>query len=528
MFDFLIKNAQIADGTGKSFRHADLAVKNGKIAAVGNLSSCEALYCKNAEGSILCPGFIDIHTHSDWSLPLDTRQESQIRQGVTTQFAGLCGYSYAPLTEKTKSEIIQNKTVIPNWKSFSDYLARYRNNIPTNFAFFVGHGTLRILAMPKGDRKREATRQEISLMQKYLADCLEQGAIGLSTGLEYFPGKGASKKELLALLEVIHEYNALHACHIKNRDNYARSSFIEIMELAKISKSRLQISHINCKYGRADNTLKQVLAAADWFREEGTEIGMDIIPSIWNHSALTALLPLWALNLSVQELKNALNSKAMHEKLIQNDEPFMLLHVQGQWDKIFIFDIENHKEHIGKTIAELAEIFKLSPWQTVFKILSEEENPHSVMFAGKCFYEEDIEYAIQNPYCCVCSDSVSQAIDGPAKNLRITPDSFTWAERFIRTYVFEKKLLSLPEAIHKLTGLPAALARIEQRGEIKEGNYADLVLLNPDKLSDSATFSDFAKYPQGIELVTVNGHIVYEQNTRFEINPGSIISCCQK
>ncbi len=525
MANIVIKNAIIIDGSNTSPFCGDVAIDGDKIIAVGNLSHYSAANVIDGTNKILCPGFIDIHTHSDFSIHFDQRAESQIRQGVTTQIVGLCGYSNAPITKELAKEIIIPQTIQPTWESFQEYLSVIEEQkTATNLGFLIGHGTLRILAMPKENRIREATKQEISVMQNILEKCFHEGAIGLSTGFEYFPGRGAKNKEILSLLEIVNKYHTIHACHTKNRDLFALSSFTEAIELAKNSHTKLQISHVNCKFGRLEKTMERFLTICNWYREEGVEIGLDVIPSIWNHANITALLPIWALNLSTEKLLNVLQDESMHKKLMENDEPFMQLHIHNHWDKIFIFDAHIHKEHIGKSIAEIAEIFQCSPWQVVFKLLvNEKEFLHSLMFIGDCFNHNDIKTALTDPFCCVCSDSVAQAIDGITKDLRITPDSFTWAERFILDYTKKTYLLSLQEAIYKLTGLPAKLANIKQRGLIKENYFADIVLLDMEALGDTATFTNFATYPQGVELVIVNGEIAYQNNTRTASLTGKVL-----
>ncbi len=525
MAQTLIKNALVIDGTNAKPYQADIIIKDDKIYEIGKVSSSFSGKIIDGTNKIICPGFIDIHTHSDFTIHFDNRAESQIRQGVTTQVVGLCGYSNAPLTKETQKEILVPSTIQPTWNNFKEYLNTIEENkTATNIACLVGHGTLRILAMPQGSRIREANLDEIKIMQNLLAKCFEEGAIGLSTGLEYFPGKAAKNFELLQLLQIVKEYNTYHSCHTKNRDLFALSSFTEIIEIAHISQTKLQISHVNCKYGRRDNIMKNFLTICNWYREEGVQIGMDVIPSIWNHANITALLPSWALDLSIPKLLSALEDTTLHTKLMHNDEPFMQLHVQNQWDKIYIFDAIIHKENIGKTIAQLSEEFHLSPWETIFKLLiDEKEYLHSLMFIGECFNKNDIITALSDPYCCVCSDSIAQASDGPTSTMRITPDSFTWAERFINDYTQKEKILSLQEAIYKLTHLPAQLANIKERGCIKENYYADLVLIDINKLSDQATFQNFNSYPEGIELVMVNGTTVFENGKRSSHLPGKII-----
>ena len=524
--DILIQNGSIIDGSGASAFAGDIAIKDGKIIAVGSLGSCEAKRVIDAKGQVVAPGFIDIHTHTDFTIQLDNRCESQIRQGVTTEVVGLCGASNAPCTESTRSEIIRPEILKGNWTSFSSYLSALDSAKPgTNLACLVGHGTLRTITMPASTRSREASADEIKAMQYELEKCFEAGAFGLSTGLEYFPGKAANSYELEQLCSVIAKHNTFHACHIRNRDMHGLSAYLEVLEVARNSGSRLQISHMNNKYGRPEKTMERALKMIEWMRDDGVCVGMDVIPSIWNHSFASALLPLWALDLSIPELLSVLKDPKKKSALMHNPEPYMQLHVQGKWDKIYILDAKKTHRYIGMNLAEIAKEKNCdSGWDALFALfIEEEETLHSIVFTGECFPMDDIMEVLQDPYCCVCSDSVASATDGVTKDIKISPDTFTWAERFLRTFILEKKLLSLPEAIRRLTSLPAAQAGIQNRGLIKDGYCADIVVFRPEELNDNATFVDSACYPTGINTVLINGQVVLHDTVRASEQSGMIL-----
>lgn len=533
--DILIKNASIIDGSGSPAFNSDIAIKDGKILAIGNFETSQSNKVINAEGQILTPGFIDIHNHSDQTIVLDNRSESQVRQGVTTEVVGLCGMSSAPLAEATQDEkdSQDNKNTAKKWSSFASYLEFLDSvNPATNIACLVGHGPLRTMTMPASSRSRMATLDEIRAMQYELEKCFESGAFGLSTGLEYFPGKAASAYELEQLCSVVAKYDLFHACHIRNRDLHALSGYLEALEIARNSNSKLQISHINPKFGRPEKTMSRVLQMIEWMQDDGVLVGADVIPSIWNHTYASALLPNWALDLPLEKLLDILKNTDERHILTYNHEPFMQLHVQNQWDKIYILDAKKTARYIGMSFADIAkkENYK-SGWDALFSLLLEEgEDLHSIIFTGDCFPMEDIMEVLQAPYCSVCSDGVASAIDGATKNIKTSPDTFTWLERFLRIFVLEKKIMTLPEAIRRLTSLPASQAGIQKRGLIKEGYYADITLFNPEKLNDDGMFSTPSKfsispsqYPTGIHTVIINGQIALQENVRSNEHSGMVL-----
>lgn len=525
MVDLIIKNGTIIDGTGTDAFIADIAIKGDKIIAIGKLDGMETERLIDASGQCVSPGLVDIHTHTDFTIQFDNRAESQIRLGVTTEVIGLCGASLAPCTEESRKEILGQLHLSGTWTNFGSYLEALDACKPaTNLACMVGHGTLRTIVMPATMRSRLASQSEIESMQEYLNNSLLEGAFGLTTGLEYYPGKAASANELEQLCTLLTKYNALHACHTRNRDLHGLSGYLEVLEVARNSGSKLQISHINCKYGRHNKNMERALEMINWMRQDGVTVGMDVIPSHWNHSHLSALLPSWALDLSPADLIKVIQDPQRKNSLTENHEPFMQLHVLGQWDKIYIFGADKTKRYIGASIADIAKEKSCTGWDAVFSLFEEEEGKlGSLIFAGKCFPIEDVETVLADPYCAVCSDGAATSNDGPTKNIKISPDTFTWSERFIREFVQDKKLLSLSEAIRRMTSLPASQIGLEKRGTLAEGFYADILIMNPEQLNDTATFENPTVYPQGINTVIVNGKIALHENVRSSEHSGEVL-----
>lgn len=523
--DILIKNGCIVDGTGVLGCSGDIAISGDTICAIGQLDGVEARCTIDATGCHVTPGFIDTHTHSDFSLVGDSRQESQIRQGVTTQVVGLCGFSSAPCTEEQRSSIVPPHILNSQWCSFAEYLEALAAASPaTNVACLVGHGTLRMLSMPPSSRGRTATEEEIASMAVQLDACLRAGAFGMSSGLEYYPGKAASQYELEQLACVLAEHGAFHACHTRNRDVHALSGYLEVLEVARNTQSHLHISHVNPKFGRQEATMRHVREMIGWMRDEGATVSLDVIPSIWNHTWVSALLPQWALDLPREQLLACLQDRSRHALLTYNASPFMQLHVQGHWDKVFLFDARKTRRHIGKTFAQIAEEYSCSGWEVVFSLLLEEgDEMDSLVFAGDCFSLSDVKEILKDSYCTVCSDTVASGIDGAFKDLHVTPDTYVWCERFLKGSMTGQYGLSFEESVRRLTSLPAEILGIRNRGILKKGNAADIVVLRTDSLADTATMENHAMYPNGIRTVIVNGSVALDSGIRSQEHCGEVL-----
>lgn len=527
MFDIIIENGTIIDGSGTSHFHADIGIKDEKIIALENLESAIAKERYNAKGCFVTPGFIDIHTHSDLTVQTDSRQESQIRQGVTTQLMGLCGYGFAPCTNESRKAFEQAKSLpsVPTtWYSFADYLEILDKTQPaTNMCALVGHGTIRSLAMPETSTQ-SADFSDIAKMCAILEKSLEEGAFGISTGLEYFPGKASQYIELEKLCQVIGKYGATHASHVRNRDMYCLSGFLEPIEIARNSNSHLQISHVNPKFGRPDSTMDTLLHIINTARAEGCRIDLDVMPTNWNHTNAKNLLPLWSHTLSLEELLPIFNSKDGRIRLQDNPTPMWQLAVQNKWDRIYVLAANKTKRFIGKSIAEVGELLSQSPFDALCALLVEEaETMGSLRLTSNSFYTEDIIKALSDPYCSVCSDAMSVALDGPYADKVSSPNTYTWAESFLREFVRDGKHISLERAIHKLTALPASQINLKDRGLIKKGYYADIVIFNLENLHDEATISNPNVYPEGIQSVFVNGTCAFHENARNNLHTGKVL-----
>jgi N-acyl-D-aspartate/D-glutamate deacylase len=529
MFETVITGGTIVDGTGTKAIHCDVGIKDGKITAMGKLENAETAQKISAKGCVVAPGFIDVHTHSDASIQTDSRSESQIRQGVTTELVGLCGYGLAPCTDQTREALLtawcSTATEVETfWHSFEEYLSAVEQAHPaTNIAALVSHAALRYMVM-NNKCAREATEEEIQQMVSLLDKSLEQGGFGLSTGLEYYPGKQAATNELEALCRVVGRHEGMHASHVRNRDKYALLGFAEVLEVARNTGSRLQISHINPKYGRPDSTICNTLAMIEATRREGVYVGMDVMPTNWNYTSGKALLPIWAHDLPHDELMSLLQSPEGRTKLLDNPTPIWQLPVDGKWDLICHFSGTHTMRYAGKAMAEIAEEKGCSGWEALCALLAEEgQDMMSLRLSSNAFFTDDIVEVLQDPFCSVCSDTISGGVDGPFSNMRVAPNTYTWCERYLRHFILEKKVVSLEEGIRRITSLPAEQIGLEKRGRLAPGYCADVVIFSPDKLNDNATMKEPNVYPTGIQTVLVNGVKALHNDERNKNHAGQVL-----
>ncbi len=514
MVDTLIINGMVIDGSGRDAYKADIAIINGKISAIGDLSTLESKEVIDAQGACVAPGFIDVHTHSDMTLFYEPRQVSQIRQGVTTQIGGLCGTGLAPITEKGKALMAKSFGVAdPKWSDFASYID-YANsmNLGTNIGFFVGHGTLRLNAMDNPIAPNPSV-EEMKAMADMLEDSIKAGAFGMTTGLEYNPGKASEMHELEVLCNVLAKYDALHASHTRNRDKFYIHAINEVIDVTRATGARLQISHINPKYGCHDSTIQDLYDMINHAREAGFYVTADVMPSQWNHTGAMAILPLWAQNIPADELRQLLSTKEGRAKLKDNPTPVWQLVAQEKWDRVYQFGGVKTKDTIGLSLAEIAQIKNCSGWDAFCSLLLAEDGTDftSVMLTSDAFSIDDIAIALEDPYTSVVSDGMGLATDGPLAERIFAPNTYDWISAYFHNFVFnDNPLLSLEEAIAKLTAIPAMQLGIMDRGMIDLGQCADITIFRPENIKSNVTLKNPRAYVEGIEQVLVNGKTAYK------------------
>ena len=520
-----MKTAASRTAPGKPAFAADIGVRGDKIAAVGNLKEAKARERLDASGLVVAPGFIDIHTHSDFSLLARGAAESQALQGVTFEVVGNCGHSCAPIgkTESPhKLTLGYEPSIRIDWATFNGYLSRLEKAaLGVNVASFVGHCTLRHAVMRGAPRP--ATDGETAAMKKLLEESLEQGAIGFSTGLEYNPGKAARSEEIAELCKAAGRRRALYATHVRNRDLFYEAGFGEALACARAAGARLQISHIVTKFGAPRHAMEHTMEMVDWSKREGLDVAFDMIPHNWSPTWVAAMLPIWAFDGGLKKLLRRLKSPKEREKMRHNPMPIWQLVPAGRWRDILIFNSPRNPGLCGMTLADIARRRrKRDVTDMLFDLMLEEgETLMDLTWIGRNFAEADNKTALAEPDCVVISDGVT--VGSGQRDKVVSPSVCGWAARFLQRYVREMKLMTLEEGVRRLTGLPAARLGVKNRGIIAKGKFADIAVFSYESLRDRSTVKHPERHPVGIRHVLVNGQFAVRNGKRTPVNNGRVI-----
>ena len=532
MYDLVIKKGSIIDGSGKKSFVGDIGITAGMIRDIADDLQANGKKEINAEGYVVCPGFIDIHSHSDFTLLINPRAESKIRQGITTELVGNCGFTAAPVNRAYFTELMHylvNTVILDqdekkewNWPTQRDFIGKIEEKgTAINIASLVGHGTLRVAVM--GLAKREASRIELNTMRKMLEKEMQSGIIGLSTGLEYIPGSYATWNELVELTEVVAKYNGIYTTHLKSEGDYLIKCISEAIEIADKSKVSLEISHLKAagslNWGKVSDAVKMIEQA----RQNGVKVDFDLYPYLAFGSGLLDLLPPWAReNLAILQDKE-LRKKVLNE-MKNGKEGWENPMLGANWNmvKIAALKTTKNKRYEGLAIKQIAEKMGCSPEQAVLKLLAEEQGAVKMIFWAMC--EQDLNFLIKHPLAMFCTDGRAVAPYGKLAAGKIHPRYYGSYPRLLGYYVREKGLLTLEEAIRKMTSLPARKLNLKDRGLVKHGYQADLTIFKEEEVIDLASYQDPHQYPRGIEYVLVNGEVVIAEGEHTGKLPGKVLS----
>ena len=522
-FDLIIKNGTVIDGLqSKGFR-GDLGVVGEKITAIGNLQASKAKLVLDASKRVVSPGFIDIHTHTDATeILINPKGESKIRQGVTLEVGGNCGGSSFPLRPEISEEEKKYTAEFGfarDWTDLEGLLSRvHSQGLAFNYATLVGQGTVRHFVM--GDVRRAPTPEEMAEMKELVARAMQQGAFGISSGLEYTPSGFASTEELIELCKAVASYGGFYATHIRSEDRFVVEAVAEAIHIAEAAGLPLQISHF--KAVGTTNWWKTpfIIDLLDNAVNRGILATADRYPYTAYSTGLSINFPQWALEggseAFVERLKNPAERQKMHDETMEK--------LKGTpWENILItnLEIEDNKELIGKNLAEAAALRRKDPYVFCCDLLIEEGGDVSIVGFGMS--EEDTEVVLRHPRLMVASDGSALAPYGPLSQGLPHPRNYGTFPRFLGHYVREKKTVTLPEAIRKMTYMPAAKLGLEDRGMIKKGTFADLVVFDPETVADRATYTAPEQYPVGIDYVIVHGRVVLDHGQHTGELPGNIL-----
>ncbi len=521
-YSLIIKGGVIVDGTGSPPFRADIGVKGDTIAKIGDLTGSSAERIIDASGLIVTPGFIDIHNHSDLGIFAVPTADNYIRQGVTTLVVGNCGFSPAPITELNRDHIEKMLRSLgveeqAGWETYPEYLdALDKLEKSINVAPLIGHNTIRGAVMGLEDRR--PTRRELREMRRIVQEALRAGAHGLSTGLIYIPGVYAGTEEIIELAKPVGRVGGLYATHMRNEGEMIIDAVTEAIRIGLESGARVEISHLKVS-GRANwGKMDTVLGIIEDYARRMYDVSADAYAYTASSTSLTAALPPWAVEGGAGKLVERLKNPEERERIRREIEREGLMSGRRLfWDDLSISYSPSHPEYEGRKISTLAEEQEIDPFDLVVSLLIEDEAGTGIIIHG--MMEEEVRQAISHPLVAISSDG---SVKKPGRG-KPHPRNYGAFPRIIAKYVREERVLSLPEAVRKMTSLPARKMRLWDRGILRPGMKADIVVFNYHTIKDTATFSNPHSYPKGIYYVIVNGAIVVDEEKHTGAKPGRLL-----
>ena len=522
-YDVLIKNGQIIDGSGLPSFTGDIGIKADTIAEIGNLKNASGKIEINAEGLAVAPGFINMLSWATESLIEDGRSHSDIRQGVTLEVLGE-GESMGPLNDKMKYDMIKAQGDIKydiEWTTLGEYLEFLeRRGVSTNIASFVGATSLRVYTI--GYENRAPTGPELDTMKMLLRQAMEEGAVGLSSAIQYVPASFAKTDELIELCKETAKYDGMYISHIRDEGNKLLPALDEIIATAKEAGIRSEVYHLK-QVGKSNwDKLGDVIRKADSARAAGIQITADMYNYTASSTGFDIIMPDWVQEGGFDEWAKRLGNPAIREK-ISPEITDAIIQKTGSADKVLIigFNTDSLKYLTGKTLAEIAKMRNKSPEETVMDLVIQDHSRVGVVYFSMS--EDNVRKQITIPWMSFCSDAGSYATEGVFLRSSCHPRAYGNFARLLGKYVREEKIISPEEAIHKLTTLPAGNLKIKKRGAIRTGYYADLAIFDPGKIQDHATFENPQEYSTGMVHVFVNGIQVLKDGEHTGAKPGKVI-----
>lgn len=534
MYDLLIRNAQIVDGTGGPAFEGDLALVDRRIVAVGTHLEGEAHTLLEAEGLVVAPGFIDAHTHDDLAVTRQGVVEAKVQQGITSLVLGNCGFGVAPMeaqsmrTMQRYAAAVLGEDELPwSWPTLGAWLETLsRQTLGQHVRALLGHTALRVAVM--GFEARPATPEELTTQEKLLAEAMQAGAAGLSLGLMYAPGMYTPASELERLACVVARYGGVVTAHMRGEGDHMLASLDEMLDLAERTGVAVHISHLKIigrrNWGKIEQALEKIAGA----RARGLSITVDMYPYTAGSTTITQLLPPWLQEGGLEHMLSSLRDPATRRRASQDfartpRESGALPGWENQvellgWERIVLSSLQEEQNRglEGLNMAEAAACLGMAPDEALFHlILSEAGRITIVVFSMD---QHDVDQVIQAPFAMIGSDGL------PTRSGIPHPRLYGTFPRYLQRYVRERKSLSLPEAIHKITALPAARFGLPERGTIAPGQIADLVLFDPERLSDRATYQEPQIYPAGLAAVIVAGQPVVLHGQLQAARPGQVVN----
>ncbi len=519
-YDLLIRNGLVIDGSGRPGYRADLALKGDRIVQIGKLKNAHGAREIDAAGMIVAPGFIDMLGQSETYLLIDPRAMSKVMMGVTTEVTGE-GESIAPVNErllKEQEDFNRRYKLTVDWRTLGEYFTRLeKEGAGVNLATFVGATQVREYVV--GFDNRPPTAAELEQMKQLVAAAMKDGALGVSTSLQYVPARFAKTDEIVALAKVAHQYGGIYATHQRSEANSLDESLAEVFQIARQAQIPVEIWHLKTAYKKNWGRMPEVLAKIKRARAEGLDITADIYPYIAGSTALSACLPPWSLEGGTEKMMSRLRDAEVRKRLkreISNDTK--------EWENIYlgsggpggvlIGSVVNRDLDAlqGKRLSQIAEEQGKDPLDALFDLMLADHGQTGAIYF--MMNEDDMRAAMRAPFVSFCTDSGTRANDGPLAGSKSHPRGWGSYPRILGRYVRDEHQLTLEQAIHKMTGMPAKRVGLRDRGELRAGSYADITIFDPKTVLDRATFEMPNQHPEGIKYVIVNGQLSVDDGRR--------------
>ncbi len=528
-YDLIIRNGRVIDGTGKPAFNNDIAIKDDRIVEMGNLRGVKAKREIDARGQIVAPGFIDMLGQSEQYVLIDPRAMSKVMMGVTTEITGE-GESIAPVNDrilKEQEDFNRRFNLTVDWRTFDEYFKRLdKQGAGVNLGTFVGATQVREYVI--GYDNRPPTAAELGQMKRLVADAMKDGALGLSTSLQYVPARFAKTDEIVELAKVAHQYGGIYITHQRSEANAIDDSMKEVFEIARRANIPAEIWHFKTAYkknwGRMPEMLQRIAAA----RRQGLKITADVYPYVAGSTSLSACLPPWALeggtDKMIARLKDAATRERLKKEISTDSKDWENIYLgSGGPSGILIGSVTNREldNWQGKRLSEIAAAQNKDPLDALLDFIIADHGQTGAIFF--MMQESDMNAALKSPFVSICTDSGARATDGPLAGSKSHPRGWGTYPRILGRYIRDENLMPLELAIHKMTGLPASNVGLKQRGLLREGYFADITIFDPKTVIDRATFEEPNQYPVGINYVIVNGQIEVDNGQRTPANSGRVL-----
>ncbi len=528
-YDIIIRNGRVIDGSGRPAYGADVAIKGDRIEAIGNLRRARAKREIDARGQAVAPGFIDMLGQSEQFVLIDPRAMSKVMMGVTTEITGE-GESIAPVNDrilKEQEDFNRRFNLTVDWRTLGEYFKRLdKQGAGINLGTFVGATQVREYVIGYDDRP--PTAAELEQMKQLVADAMKDGALGVSTSLQYVPARFAKTDEIVALAKVAHQYGGIYISHQRSEANAIDDSMKEVFQIARRAHIPAEIWHFKTAYkknwGRMPEMLRRIAAA----RRSGLKITADVYPYVAGSTSLSACLPPWALeggtDRMIARLKDPQTRERLKKEITTDSKNWENIYLgSGGPSGILIGAVVNRdlESWQGKRLSEIASDQNKAPLDALLDfIIADHGQTGAIFFMMK---ESDMQAALKSPFVSICTDSGARATDGPLAGSKSHPRGWGTYPRILGKYVRDENLMPLEFAIHKMTGLPASNVGLKQRGLLREGYFADLTIFDPKTVIDRATFADPNQYPLGINFVIVNGQLEVDKGQRTPAEAGRVL-----